>query len=387
MHRDGPVVLSRLMLVQQSWFANSWAAASEVLRDQDRFARDPRRIGRRSLPGFKWWMPKRLTRLANNMLAVDGPEHRRLRALVDRAFLKSEVESLRARIATITDSLLDELESKANRAETKSVDFVQHFCRQLPLTVICEILGLPTEDRPKFSRWFRAFAEIRSAWGMFRVVPGALRILKYLEQQFDEVRGRPRGGLLSDLVQMEMDGDKLSRDELVATVFLLLVAGHETTVHLLSTGCFSLLNHPDQLQLLNQNWDLVGHAVDEVLRFNTPVQIAKPRFVVETGDFYGAPLERGQYITAILGAANADPAKFVNPEQLDIQRSPNPHLAFGSGIHVCLGLKLAKAEAEVAFQRLFQRFSGLQIACPADEVRWISRVGIRSIRSLPLRLE
>ncbi len=386
MHQDGAVVRSKVLLAGQCWFATTWQAAQDVLRDQERFGRDPRRAGKRQLPGMKWWMPKYLSRLANNMLAVDGAEHRRLRSLVDQAFLRQEVEALREPITDIVDRLLSDIESKGRRTENGGVDLLPGFCRQLPLTVICEVLGLPAEDRPKFERWFKGFAEVRSGWGLVRMIPSLMKLLRYLDQQFKQVRRQPRAGLMTTLVQMEADGDQLNHDELVSIVFLLLVAGHETTVHLLSTSIYSLLTHPEQLAQLQQDWTLAPSAVEETLRFNSPVQMSKPRFVLKSGEFHGVQLQRGDYILAMLGAANADPAKFDRPEQFDIRRAPNPHLAFGSGIHVCLGLKLAKAETEIALQHLFTRYPALRLAVPPVDVPWASRVGMRCIKQLSVQL-
>ena len=251
---DGDVVRSRIFLVKELWVANSWDAASEVLRDQDRFGRDPKRAGKSSVPGLKWWMPRRFSRLANNMLAYDKEQHRRLRSIVDQAFLRSEIEHLKPKIVELTDQYLDRFEAKIANSPDHAADLVSTFCRALPLAIICEVMGIPEEDREKFKDWFRAFAEVSSFWGLFRIMPGVAKLLRYLDKKFEELRREPKPGLLSELVQIEMDGQRLTKDELVSTVFILLIAGHETTVHLLSNGVLQLLKAPEQRKLLEEDW-------------------------------------------------------------------------------------------------------------------------------------
>lgn len=383
---DGPIVRTKILLVKEIWMATSWEACNELLRDQDHFGRDPKRAGKKVLPGMQWWMPKNMTRLANNMMAYDKEEHRRLRNLVDQAFLRSEIASLRPRIIELTNELLDVFsqEAKNNRSEA---DFVK-FCRELPLAVICEVLGLPAKDRPMFTKWFRPLGNFSSMWSMFRIISGIRKLLRYLDAKFDELRAAPQPGLLSELVQIEMAGDRLTKDELVASVFILLVAGHETTVHLLSNGVLHLIKHPDQLQLLKKDWSHVGSATDEILRWACPVQFSKPRFVLQDREFHGTHLKRGEMIMACFGSANLDPNKFPNPTQFDVLRSPNPHLTFGTGVHVCLGLKLAKAESEIVLEQVFDRFPNLRLAnSEIESVTWAQRLGLRSIKKLLLKVD
>lgn len=384
MHQDGPIVQSKLLLVNRVWLATSWEAASQVFRDQELFTRQSSRAGKQQVPGIKWWIPKRFARLANNMLAFDGEKHRRLRGLVDQAFHRSAVDEWAERIQEISNGLVDELLLKQRAGQP--VEFVSQFCRQLPLSVICELLGLPDEDKPKFKQWFRAFAELKSAWGFFRLFPSVSKLLRYIDAKFLELKGHPKSGLLSELVQMELDGDRLTHDELVSTVFLLLVAGHETTVHLLSTGLHALLTQPSALQELKEEQSLWKTAIEEFLRFNSPVQISKPRMVREDTTFFGQKLRRGEYIVAVIGAANADPDKFNAPEKMDLHRSPNPHLSFGSGIHTCLGLKLAKAETEIGLRTLLQRVPNVRFSRMDSPYRWQGRLGMRCLKHMHLEL-
>lgn len=385
MLQDGPIVRSKMLLVNRVWLATTWDAASQVFRNQELFARESTKGGKSRVPGMKWWMPKRFARLANNMMAFDGEKHRRLRGLVDQAFHRAAVDKWSDRIEQIANELIDEMIAKQRSG--MAVEFVSQFCRQLPLSVICELLGLPKEDQPKFKQWFRAFAELKSAWGLFWLFPGVSKLLKYFDAKFLELKDSPQPGLLSELVQMELDGDRLTHDELVSTVFILLVAGHETTVHLLSTGLHSLILHPQALEEIREEPCLWTTAVEECLRYNSPVQMSKPRIVTRDNDFHGQELRKGEYIMAVIGSANADPSKFDAPERFDLRRDPNPHLSFGSGIHTCLGLKLAKAEAEIGLGTLLKRCPRLAMTACDDAYRWHGRLGMRCLKYMHLNLE
>ena len=193
--------------------------------------------------------------------------------------------------------------------------------------------------------------------------------------------------LLQELVQVEHDGDRLNRDELLSMIFLLLAAGHETTVHLISTGLYSLLNHPEQKRLLTNDWSMGPTAVDEVLRFASPIQMSKPRMVAEDMEWRGVGLKRGELMMALLGAANADPSKFDSPDTFNIQReNANQHMTFGTGPHVCLGMKLARVEAQIAFERILTRYPDMELSDSDDRAAWTRRLGVRGLKSLPIRL-
>ena len=383
---DGPVCRTKILFFNKLWLATSWDAANTVLRDQERFGRDPRRVGKRGIAGLPWWVPKRFMRLANNMLAYDQEEHRRLRSIADQAFLRSEVEGLRPRIETICDQMLDEFENQASASQDNTADALDILCRQLPLAVICEVLGLPQEDRPKFTKWFQGFSEIRNMLGIVGMLPNLRKVMSYLEQQFELLRKNPRPGLLSELVQAESEGERLNSDELVATSFILLAAGHETTVHLISNGLVMFLLNREQRSLIEADPSLMPSAVDEILRLGFVVQMSKPRYVIQDTEFHDVQLRRGELIAAVFGSANIDPDKFDSPETFDITRSPNPHMTFGTGVHVCLGMKLAKVEASIALERSLRRFPNLQLAVPDSDIDWSRRIGMRTLRKLPLRI-
>jgi cytochrome P450 len=210
--------------------------------------------------------------------------------------------------------------------------------------------------------------------------------MRYIREEFRRQSEQPRGGLMAALIEAEEAGDRLTEDELVAMVFLLLAAGHETTLHQIAVGVLTLLDHPQQLAELTADWSLADSAAQELLRYISFAQVTKPRYAREDTEFYGQPIRRGQMLFGCLAAANADPEVFADPERLDLRRQPNRHLAFGAGIHVCLGAKLARVETAIAFERLFTRFPNLQLAVPRDQIRFSARIGTRALVALPVKL-
>jgi cytochrome P450 len=271
-------------------------------------------------------------------------------------------------------------------AGAADADLMEDLARPLPMAVICELLGLPEGDRPRFRQWARAVMSVTSLWGLFRFLPALRCLVAYFESHFEQCRRNPRPGLMTALVQAEQDGDRLSRDELLAMAFLLLLAGHETTVHLIGGGTLALLQAPDQKERLTADRSLLPSAVEELLRFVCPVQVTKPRWVGRDLEFRGRRLRRGEVIIPMLASANADPARFRDPERLDVGRWPNPHVAFGTGSHFCLGAQLARVEAQVVTERLFTRFPRLSLAVPPSALRYTGRLGLRALTALPVRL-
>ncbi len=382
--QSGPCLKVKLPFIGKVWATTTFEATSQLLRDEDRFVRNPKNAGRKYMLPFQWLLPHRINRLTNNMLGHDHAQHRRLRKLVEHAFLQQSIDEMQPRIEEICDHFLNQSASLA--AQHGSVDLIANFSRPFPLAVISELLGLPEEDRPRFLKWGEGFSKIRSIFDFGRLLLGLRGLEKYFEEQFEACRKQPRPGLLSALVQVELEGDKLSYEELMSTAFLLLFAGHETTIHLITCAVYSFLTHPDEMQKLVNNRSLVAPAVEEVLRYFSPIEFTKPRYVAEDTSFFGQDLKRGEYIVGLIGTANHDPAKYVQPELFDISRTPNPHLSFGTGVHICLGLKLARAETQIALERIFTRFPNLQCQTPLENLIWIGRPGVRALHSLPLVL-
>lgn len=384
MREQGPVIRVRLPIFGTIWLATTYDAVNDLLRDHHRFMQNPIAAGNRWIGTIVRWLPRNLQPLTTHMLVRDPPDHRRLRSLVDQAFVRQSVEALRPRLETLADEALDQLAAQARRSP-RGVDLLAHFARPFPLAVICEILGLPPEDRPKFTRWANSFTTSINVpsliWGLLFSLG---RVLRYLREEFRRQRRHPRDGLMAALIEAEEAGDRLSEDELLALVWLLLLAGHETTLHQIGLSVLTLLDHPQQLAELKSDWSLAASAVEELLRYLTFAQLTKPRYAREDTEFYGQTIRRSQAIFACLATANCDPSEFANPERLDVHRSPNRHVAFGAGIHVCLGAKLARVETAIALQRLFTRFPNLQLAVPRSRLRFSARFGSRALLALPV---
>ena len=373
----GPMVAWKMPLLGQVHWATSFESASDFLKGADRFAADGRNAGKRNSLGIRW-VPRTLRILMQNMLLMDEPDHRRLRKLVDAPFHRGWIDAYRPTIAGIADRLLDEIQSRGER------DIVPGFARALPLEVICEILGLQG-DRRQFMAWMANFSGAMNAWTLIRVIPALRKMMAYLRREIDRVQVEQPPCLLTEIVNAEADGDRMTDDEMMSMVVLLFAAGHETTTHLLSSGIHALLTHRDQLELLKADASHAPQAVEEILRYCSPVQATKPRMARRDMEFHGTRLKRGDRVMAMLASANVDPAAFDDPLRFDILRDgKNRHVGFGGGLHLCLGIHLARAEAQIALERLFARWPDVRLAVPDDELRWQPRLGMRGLASLPL---
>ncbi|MBX3501622.1 MAG: cytochrome P450 [Alphaproteobacteria bacterium] len=379
MRAAGAVVRLKVPIIGNAWLATTHEACTALLKDHAAFARDPANAGSRTQARILAVLPRTIGLLAMNMLGHDDPEHRRLRSLVDTAFQRHSIEAMRPMIARIADGLLDRLEGRAE------ADLMAEFCRDLPLSVICAMLGLPERDQARFRNWLGGLKDTADIWAVIRAIPGVLRVVRDLRRIARPGGGALPDGLIAALRDAEADGQRLSEDELVSMIFLLFGAGQETTTHLIAGGLHALLTHDEQRRRLRDEPGLMAGCVEECLRFVSPVQMTKPRFAVRDMDWQGLPFRRGEMFTAFLAAANGDPARFAEPRRFDIARQPNPHLAFGTGVHFCLGLQLARAEAAIAFERILARFPDIRLDERA-EIVWHRRVGIRALARLPVRL-
>jgi cytochrome P450 PksS len=376
LRQAGPVVEVRFPMVGTVWTTTTQDLAERVLKDSDTFTL---RQEDGNIAGLRWWMPGILRTLADNMLSMDEPDHRRLRDIVDEAFRRRAVLEMEPRILEIADALAKELFKNGRPA-----DLVDRYARQLPLAVICELLGLPLADRPKFTAWAHSLTRFTGAIGLLNAVPNLFAMRRYMHRQLDAVREYGGDGLVAELVRVEKEGGKISRNEMVAMIFLLLFAGHETTTHLISGSVYELLRDPDLRDWLAQDWTRVNLAVEEFLRFISPVQFTKPRLVRKNIELGGIQLKKGEKIMPMLAAANLDPQANTNPEKLDLARRPNRHIAFGTGIHFCLGHQLARIEAACALKALFGRLPKLELSVPESQIRWRERPGMRAIEHLPV---
>src|SRR6266568_4662094 len=374
----GPVVEVRFPLIGKVWATTTQALADQVLKDTATFTLR-REDG--NVAGLQWWMPGIVRTLANSMLSMDEPDRKRLRDIVDEAFRRRAVLEMEPHIQAIGDQLAREM-----FAEGAPADLVDRFARRLPLSVICELLGLPLSARPKFVAWASGFTRFTGALGFFTVLPKVVAMKRYLERHLETVRQQGGQGLIAEIVQVEKDGGQISPNEIVSMVFLLLFAGHETTTHLISGSVFELLKNPDLRDWLEDDWSRVDLAVEEFLRFITPVQFTKPRYVRRDIELGGVRLAKGDKIMVMLAAANMDPRANPDPDRLDLQRKPNRHIACGTGIHFCLGHQLARIEGRCALKSLFRRWPELSLAVDPSKITWRKRPGFMAIDRLPVRV-
>jgi cytochrome P450 len=373
----GPVVEVRFPIIGKVWTPTTQALADQVLKDTETFTV---RSDDGAVAGIQWWMPGILRTFTNTMLSMDDPDHKRLRDIVDEAFRRRAILEMEPHIQAIGDQLADAL-----FAEGSPADLVAHYARKLPLSVICELLGLPLADRPKFTAWADGFTRFTGMLGFLSLIPNIFAMKRYIERHLETVRRQGGEGLIAEIVRVEREGGQISPDEIVAMVFLLLIAGHETTTHLISGSAYELLKNPELRDWLEQDWSRVDLAVEEFLRFITPVQFTKPRFVRKDVELGGVRLRKGDKVMVMLAAANMDPQSNPDPERLDLQRKPNRHIAFGTGIHFCLGHQLARIEGRCALKSLFRRWPQLTLAVDEQEISWRKRPGIRAIARLPVR--
>ena len=289
------------------------------------------------------------------------------------------IEQLRPRIQQITNELLDAVHERGE------MDLINDFAYPLPITVISEMLGIPVKDRQQFRTWTQVLVNTGEQNQQESLKTSEIgEFLRYIKSLLDEKRAHPGSDLTSDLVQVEENGDALSENELISMIFLLIVAGHETTVNLIGNGTLALLQHPDQVQLLQHDPSLIPSAVEELLRYTAPVNLSDERWASEDISIHGKVIRKGEMVYASLIGANTDPRQFQHPEELDVARQENQHLAFGKGIHYCLGAPLARLEGQIAFATLLQRLPNLRLASDPAQLTWNNNFMLRGLRSLPV---
>jgi cytochrome P450 len=316
----------------------------------------------------------------DSILDSDGEHHTRLRKLVSRAFTVRRVAALRPRVEEITGELLDRLPGLP-----EPVDLVAEFAYPLPITVICELVGVPEADRQAWHHW----STVLMTMDRESIPTVAREMIDNVRRLIARRRAEPADDLLTALVQVqEEDGDRLGADELITMILTLVIAGHETTAHLISNATLALLTHPDQLALLRAEPALWPGAVHELIRWCGPVQLTRIRYAAEDVELSGVTIRRGEAVQAVLVSANLDPREYADPERLDVTRRPagrgEGHVGFGHGFHYCLGAALARQEGEVALRALVERYPGLALA--AEEQEWVRVPGMRRLARLPVRL-
>jgi cytochrome P450 len=319
--------------------------------------------------------------LARTMLTVDPPDHTRLRTLVSKAFTPRAVERMKPRIQSITDHLLDELEG------TDEMDVIRDLAYPLPVIVIAEMLGVPPEDRDRFKKWSD---EMVMTLGLTEdeeknkiADQAVVELIEYFREVIQQRRAEPRDDLISGLIAAHEGGDALTEDEMLGTLILLLVAGNETTTNLIGNGLLSLLDHPAELERLRSQPELMESAIEEMLRYEYPV-MSTVRTPLEDSELGGKTIRRGEPVMVTIAAANRDPAQFPEPDRFDITRDPNHHVAFGHGIHFCLGAPLARAEARSAISSLLARYPDLRSL--VEKPDWGEGIILRGLQTFPVAL-
>ena len=319
--------------------------------------------------------------LATWMLLRDPPDHTRLRGLVSKAFTPRAVAAMEGFIRQTASALLDRIQGQG------AADLLREFAEPLPVIVITRLLGAPDEDRERFRTWARLIAAYLGAWSADDVPPqvsaAAVEMAEYMGALLDRRRREPGEDLISTLLLAEEGGSRLSHDEVIGTAVMLLTAGHETTVNLIANGTYALLRNPEELERLRRSPELVPLAVEELLRYDSPVQMTA-RHCAEPVEIGGVHWQRGEAAILMLGSANRDPEAFPEPDRLDVGRQPNEHLAFGHGAHYCVGAGLARLEGRVAFSVLLERLPGLRLQ---REPRYVRNLAFRALESLPVAWE
>ncbi len=375
---ENPVRLHQGMQIP-IWFVTGYEEAKQVLSDHKTFVKRYENVLTPEERAEQPPVPDVFELVRNHLLGQDPPDHTRLRALVSKAFTTKRVNALRPRIQAIADGLLDKVQDQGQ------MDLIDDYAFPLPVTVIAELLGVPAEDQDKFRAWSDALIETQQTPEQQQAFKQhMMAFIYYMGQLFAERREHPQDDLITALIQAEEAGDRLSHEELFSMVLILLVAGHETTVNLIGNGMLALMKHPDQMQLLQNNWGLIDTAVSEILRYDGPAERATTRWAARDVVFNGQKIKRKDPIIVILGAASHDPAQFSEPESFDILRDSSNSLAFGYGIHYCVGAPLARLEGEIAIRTLLQRIPNIYLARPEAALEWRASTILRGLKHMPV---
>jgi cytochrome P450 len=362
----------------EPWLVTRYSDVSILLKD-NRFTKNPAKaLSPEQLARMR--IPKMFAPLMKNMLSQDDPDHARLKKLVQSAFTPKRVQQLIDNTEIISHVLLAKL------AGRQTFDLINDYALPLPVIVISELLGVPKADQDRFAHWSRILIRNSTVpWKMILSLPQIILFMRYLRRLVEMKRAEPDDALVSALVGVETDGERLSPDELLAMIAILLTAGHETTTNLIGNGTLALLQHPGELSRLKAKPEIIDSAVEELLRYAGPVETATERFAMQDVEIAGTLIPKGSLVFGVIASANRDPQQFVDPDKLDLGRQPNRHLTFGEGGHYCVGAALARMEGRIAFLDLFERFPGLTLAVPAEKLKWRSGLVLRGIEKLPVR--
>jgi cytochrome P450 PksS len=373
LRRESPVLQVVLPDGQKAWLITRYDDALSGFKDK-RLSKDKLNAGEKQP-----WVPAFFEPLSRNMLDLDDPDHARLRGLVHKVFTPRLVDALRQTTETLTEELIYTAKARGR------MDLIADVALPLPVEIISRMLGVPANERHKFHHWSGAVISSQSSkFGAFKAMPSVVLFLRYIRRLVRLRRENPQDDLTSALVQAKEAGDRLSEDEMVAMIFLLLIAGHETTVNLIGNGTLALLTHPEQMDKLRADPLLTSSAVEELLRFDGPVEMATERYALGPVEFSGVVIPAGALVYIVIASANRDERQFERAYELDITRINNRHLSFGQGIHFCLGAPLARLEATIAFTALLRHMPRLRMACRYEDIRWKPGLVLRGIKALPV---
>lgn len=383
LRRHSPVIRARIPTRGTGWVVTRYEDVLKAHKDP-RFSTDPRNATRTPLFGFGGpYAPKLIKLVGASMVSVDDPAHARLRRLVSKVFTPRSVADMAPWIEGTVETLLDDA------ARRGTVDLMDSFALPLPLRVISEMLGIPEDRRLAFHDQVVRLIEVndKPVRRAIRWLPAMPKLLHFFEDLIELKRRAPDDKLITRLITVEEAGDHLSRDELIGMIFLLLFAGHETSVNLIGNGLMALIDHPAQMAMLRDRPELMDGAVEEFLRYTNPVEHGTPRFALEDVEIAGTRVRKGEMVILLLAAANRDESVFSEPDRFDILRTDNSrHLALGFGLHYCLGSALARLETKIALTALLRRFPDLALGVPREAIRWRQATGLRGVMALPVRL-
>ena len=377
MREEGPVTRVILPYGGSGWLITRYADVRAALADP-RLHKD----WAGKLASSDWEPDEVAAFLNRHLLNTDPPDHTRLRRLVSKAFTARRVAGLRPRVDAIAASLLDSLGARLAAGET--VDLIEGFAFPLPVTVICELLGVPVKDQDQFREWSHAIVADGGGQDAFRVAGEGM--FRYFSELVAQKRAHPADDLVSALIDATDSGDSLNERELMSMLWLLLVAGHETTANLIASGALALLTNPAEMDRLRADPALLPGAVEELLRYVNPLNHATERFTLEPVEIGGVTIPAREWVLCATASANHDPGRFPDADRLDVGRDAGGHVAFGHGIHFCLGAPLARLEGEVAFGALLSRFPSLSLAADPASLRWRHSSLIHGLETLPVRL-
>jgi cytochrome P450 PksS len=383
MRQHAPVAIGRMRPFGKVWLVTRYDDVLQGLKHPALSSDLSHRTGNHIERTMSRWAPRILMTLQNSMVTTDDPDHKRLRDLVHVAFTPRVIERMAKRIDEVSRQLLERAAAK------REVDLIGEYALPLPLTVISEMIGVPDDEHDRFHRWSARFLAISSQVNplvMLAQVPNGVRLMRYFERLIEQRRQAPRDDLISALMQAEANGARLTEHEVVSMIFLLLLAGHETTVNLIGGGLLALMEHPEEMQKLRAHPEYMGTAIEELLRFCNPVEHGNIRIALEDVELAGHHIPKGGIVLLLLSSANRDESVFADPDRLDITRDPNRHLAFGFGIHYCLGAPLARLEGRIALQQLVNQFPRMRLAVAPDQLRWRTAIATRGLERLPMHL-